>query len=212
MDGKPIESWAVGITTAPRPQATLERTRKSLAAAGWPQTRVFDDDGVGAWRNWIGSLAQLVDEDPRAEAYMMVQDDAVFCRGLRAYLERTLWPAAGAALGSPYCPGPYKRRRPGWNRQNRGWYLVGAVCWVFPPSAARVLLAELGRVEARQQIDARVGRWAASVGRSVWYHTPSLVQHIGTGNSALGDPLVNNLRTAIDFIGEEATPDSRYVK
>jgi hypothetical protein len=209
VNGKHVASWALGITTAPRPESTLRRTGQSLAAAGWSDYQVFDDvDGAGAWRNWIDGLAQLVDREPHADAYMMVQDDAVFCRGLRAYLERTLWPAADVALCSPYCPTPYKQRRHGWNRQSLGWDLVGAVCWVFPPSSARALLRDLAPVEAQRQIDARIGCWAAAVGRSVWYHTPSLAQHIGMGNSALGDPLVNALRTAGDFVGEEVSADA----
>ncbi len=68
------------------------------------------------------------------------------------------------------------------------------------------MLCDLGRVRANRRIDARVGQWARAAGRTVWYHTPSLVQHLGSGNSALGDPAVNDLRRAVDFIGEESTP------
>ena len=71
------------------------------------------------------------------------------------------------------------------------------------------MLDDLGPVEARSRIDARVGRWAAENQRSVWYHTPSLVQHTGSGNSALGDPLITSLRVAADFIGEDSSPLSR---
>jgi len=199
--------WAVGLTTAPRPQPTFERTLASLRGAGWSDLDVFNDMGQsGAWPNWIEGLGELIGRHPHADAYVMVQDDAVFCRGLRSYLEHMLWPAADVALCSPYCPTPYKRDRGGWHEENHGWNLIGAVCWVLPPESARAIVAELARVEARDRIDARIGRWAREAGRSVWYHTPSLVQHVGVGNSALGDENTDSLRIAADFLGEDAEP------
>lgn len=207
MSRPAVARWAVAVTTAPRPRTTLHRTLASLRRAGWSEFHLFDDLArAGAWRNWIEGLAQLIERCPNAHAYMMLQDDAIFCRGLRTYLERTLWPAANAALCSPYCPTPYRRRRRGWHEENRGWNLVGAVCWVLPPGSARAVVGELGRVEARHRIDARIGQWAAGTGRSVWYHTPSLVQHTGVGNSALGDQNAGSLRVAADFPGEDAEP------
>jgi hypothetical protein len=169
---------------------------------------VFDDPRkAGAWPTWISGLEALVSSRPLADAYMMVQDDAVFCRDLKGYLESALWPAGSTALCSPYCPAPYRKPKSGWHEENRGWSLVGAVCWVIPPDAARAMVADLGPVEARHRIDARVGRWARRAGRSVWYHTPSLVQHGGVGNSALGDKSTSPLRVAADFIGRESLPD-----
>ena len=120
--------WAVGLTTAPRPEPTLERTRASLHKAGWTDCHVFDDRRkAGAWPNWISGLRSLIDGHPDADAYMMVQDDAAFCCRLRAYLEQTLWPAANVALCSPYCPTPYKKPQ-------RGWHLWKAIIsWCLKP-------------------------------------------------------------------------------
>jgi hypothetical protein len=207
MNGAPTR-WAVGGATAPRPRPTLGRTLQSLRGAGWPECHVFDDARrAGAWPNWISALGTLLARHPDAQAYMLVQDDALFCRCLRPYLEATLWPASRLALCSPYCPAPYRKPKRGWHPENHGWSLVGAVCWVLPPQAARAIVAELGDVRAKARIDARVGRWALRTGRSVWYHTPSLVQHDGVGNSALGDRNTGRLRVAADFIGQDAVPD-----
>jgi hypothetical protein len=206
MNRSTISNWAVGITTAPRPTPTLPRTQASLARAGWPEAHIFcDEDQRGAWPTWLAGLGQLVRQHPRAEAYLMVQDDAVFCRQLRQYLETALWPADDVALCSPYCPTPYRAAGRGWHRQDRGWYLVGAVCWALAAEAARRVVRELAEVRSASRIDAHVGRWAARSGCSVWYHTPSLVQHVGNGNSALGDEADNALRRAADFIGEDAS-------
>ena len=207
MQMKPVSKWAVGVTTAARPTPTLERTLRSLDRAGWPEYHVFEDfERAGSWPNWIGTLRSLIERYPGADAYMTVQDDAVFCRRLRKYLEDSLWPASETALCSPYCPAPYMRPPRGWHRENRGWYLIGALCWVIHPESARSMVTELEQVESRSRVDARVGQWAANAGRSVWYHTPSLVQHTGCGNSALGDSSMSDIRRAADFIGEDAVP------
>jgi hypothetical protein len=200
-------NWAVGVTTAPRLKSTLRRTIESLGRAGWPRCCVFEDtDRKGAWPNWLDALGTLLDHYPTADAIMLVQDDAIFCRCIRPYLEATLWPARDAALCSPYCPAPYRRQQRGWHQENRGWFLVGAVCWAIPRESAVAIVRDLGQVQAKSRIDARVGQWAQRTGRSVWYHTPSLVQHAGNNNSALGDPSTDWLRSAADFIGEDAQP------
>jgi len=185
----------------------LGRTLAGLARTGWPECWVIEDrDGQGAWRTWIDGLRELIAGNPACDAVLMVQDDARFCAGLRDYLERTLWPAREVALCSPYCPAPYQRAGAGWHEVRQGWYLVGAVCWAIHPQVARRIIEEMEGVTARQRIDAHVGQWAEKAGKSVWYHTPSLVQHVGLGNSALGDPSVDPMRAAADFIGEEAQP------
>ena len=207
MQIKPINKWAVGVITADRPTSTLDQTLRSLSRAGWPEYHVFEDlDRNGVWPNWIGMLRSLVERYPRADAYLIVQDDAVFCRRLREYLENTLWPENETALCSPYCPTPYMTPNGGWHQENRGWYLIGAVCWVIHPESARAMLTELEQVESRAHVDSLVGQWAATAGQSVWYHTPSLIQHTGCGNSALGDPSISEIRRAADFIGEDAVP------
>ncbi len=201
-------NFAVAVTTAPRPLPTLERTLASLERAGFDRVRVVGDvNRDGAWPNWLRAVRTLLAESAAADALLVCQDDIICCRHLREYLERTMWPDASVAVCSPYCPAPYRGDRQGWHQERRGWYLVGALCWAIPRAAAEAILCDLGHVESRNRIDARVGRWALQTRRSVWYHTPSLVQHIGNGNSALGDKLENDLRRAVDFVGENALAD-----
>jgi len=201
--------WAIGVTTAPRPAPTLQRTVASLRRAGWPKYATFrDSHGAGAWRNWIEGLRLLIRRQPRADAYMICQDDVVFCRGLRDYLQQTLWPAdrETVALCSVFTPAAYRASRPGWHRQRRGWHLVAAQAWTIPPESARAIVAELGDLEASKNIDNRIGKWAGETDRAPWYHTPSLAEHVGLRNSALGDQRISDLRESGDFIGEENRP------
>jgi hypothetical protein len=53
------------------------------------------EPSVGAWPNFYLGLAELLMREPDADAYLMVQDDAIFYdrEDLSTYLGRTLWPA-----------------------------------------------------------------------------------------------------------------------
>ncbi|HVC96181.1 MAG TPA: hypothetical protein VND64_21035 [Pirellulales bacterium] len=163
------------------------------------------------WSVFFLGLAELLQREPHAHAYLMLQDDVVFCRNLRAYLEATLWPAERVGLVSPYCPAPYVRRNSGWHEVAAGENLIGAVTYVFPNAAARLLLADPRVVNHRQRgaangpkdIDSVVGRWAGEGRLPVFYHTPSLAQHIG-GTSVIWPGAANDgVRRAADFVGED---------
>jgi hypothetical protein len=200
-------NWAIGVITAPRPLPTRERTLASLAQAGFVEPLVCEDSQRrGSWPNWLQAVRGLLQGQPHADVLLLCEDDVIFCRGLRAYLQRSLWPEERVALCSPYCPAAYRAEFVGWHRERRGACLVGSQCWAMPRHAAAALLADLGNAASGRHIDARVGHWAAQTGRSVWYHTPSLGQHLGEENSALGNNQVSDLRHAVDFIGEDVWP------
>jgi hypothetical protein len=202
-----MRQWAVGVITAPRPVPTLERTKSSLRATGFSEFEVFEDTRrAGCWPTWLDALKSLASRHPDATAYLMVEDDCIFCRDLPSYLEHSGWPSVNTAICSPYCPAPYRRKVAGWHRENHSWSLVSAVCWSIHPVAARKLITDLANLRSRSGTDAYVGRWAAQNGFDIWFHTPSLVQHIGNGNSAAGHGQATSLREACDFIGEDKSP------
>lgn len=207
-------NWAVTILASPRPHGpTLHQTLDSLARAGWIDFLVWNDVAkVGQFRSWMAALRRTVELHPNAEVYFMLEDDGVFCRGLRDYLDRTLWPspADGIAICSPYSPAAYRRPQYGWHLENRGLYLSSGLSWAFPPQTARAILNDfqplLEAGGALRGGDYLIGEWAQRTGRETWFHSPSLGQHIGLRNSALGDDLVTPIRVADDFIGEDACP------
>jgi hypothetical protein len=209
---------ATVVLTAPRPKETLQRTLASLLTAGFGgedglSTLAVHRDklAAGHFRAYIDALRCGVDGRPDADAYFIVEDDVVFCRGLREYLAGTLWPgpAERIALCSPYCPAAYRQVTPGWSdaQSHRGLYLAGSQAWVFPPRAARAILAEVAPRQTTHNADWEIGQWADATRRTIWYHTPSLAQHEGLGNSALGDNLMSDIRRADDFIGEGVWPE-----
>jgi hypothetical protein len=218
--GPQVKRWAVGVTTAPRQVPTLVETLASLASAGWDRPRLFVDGPVaipeefaglprtsrdplmGAWPNYYLSLAELLMREPRADAYLLVQDDVRFATELpiRDYLERILWPGDQAGIVSIFCCRAYTQPRPGWYRFNGVWRW-GALAFVFSRDAAQHFLADIDVVQHRWSrdkeglagIDGCIGRWASYRKVPVYYPTPSLIQHIGDvsslwkGQRALGN-------------------------
>lgn len=228
--------WAVGVTTAPRAKPTLERCLKSLRDAGWSEPRIYAEPGselfvgideqlirsrarrLGAWRNWRESLRELVAEIPDADAYVMVQDDTVFCRGVREFLDGVLWrrvlpnheDGSGAtsfcvdSIGvvSLYCPKPYAAGI-GFNEVKRGWSLIGALAYVFTPESAKAILSDgyVRNFSGKRNIDSVVGRWASRAGKKVFYLSPSLAQHIGDTSTVWDRATVGGRRRSSNFVG-----------
>lgn len=233
-----VISWAVGVTTAPRPEPTLARTLDSLAAAGWEHPRLFVEPGseipprfadlprsdrdepLGAFANWYLALAELVMRSPRAEAYFMVQDDVVFARGVRPFLERALWPAANCGAVSIYCPSHYAVGQPaGFHLEDRGWGTWTAQTLLLPNPSARALLSDVevvnhrhhGPREGMKNIDCVVGRWCLAAGRPFYVYTPSLAQHIGETSTLYASASAAGRWSAATFIGEDTYPSGTGV-
>lgn len=227
MKHRSITRWGVGLTTAPRREPTLPRTLASVLQAGWGQPCLFAEPGVelpsefarlplvrresrlGAFPNWYLALAELVMRQPRAEAYLLCQDDVLLADGLRAYLERTLWPAPRLGVVSVYCPSHYAIGRPvGYHIEDRGWNSWGALAYVFPNPSARALLADPlvvnhrhhGPADGLRNIDSVVGRWCRRRTLPYYVHAPSLAQHIGATSTIWSQATNNGRRRAAEFL------------
>jgi hypothetical protein len=231
--GPRVRRWAVGVTTAPRGLPTLDWTVDSLVRAGWDRVFLFEDlpvgmasrtarmpgtarrTRVGAWPNYLLGLAELIMHEPRADAYLMAQDDVLFYdrSDLRDYLERTLWFGAPPGLVSLYCGSAYTRSAAGWYRNDRRW-TWGALAFVFPRALARRFVADprvlahrwTGRHDGRANVDVVIGEWARRNRIPVHFPTPSLAQHIGDASTLWETEPALGLRRADRFLGDSA-PD-----
>jgi hypothetical protein len=227
--GPTIRSWAVGVTTAPRRQETLSLCLDSLFRAGWDAPRLFVDSRVniaprfahlpvtlrepamGAWPNFYLGLAELLLRSPEEDAYVMVQDDAVFYdrENLREYLEAVLWPDWPLGAASLYCPMVYTQPSAGWYRHDGVW-VYGAVAFVFPRESAKHLIADLRvlghrwsrRNEGLANIDLVIGHWASRCNVPIVHPTPSLVQHIGDTSTLWPRGRALGARKADRFAGD----------
>jgi hypothetical protein len=225
-----IRRWAVGVTTAPRPRPTLNACLQSLARAGWERPHLFMDSAVrvggefgrlpgtlrspaaGAWPNHYLALFELSMRQPDADAYLIVQDDALIYdrENVREYLEEALWPAGRPGVVSLYCPAPYTAKRAGWRRYRKSW-VWGALALVFPRITLQRYLRDRSIAEHRwrskdeglAQIDALLGWWALQRRIAFWHPTPSLVQHIGQISTLWADNPAAGPRAARLFLGDD---------
>jgi hypothetical protein len=169
------------------------------------------DSRLGAWPNWFLGLSELVLRHPHADAFVMVQDDTLFCRNVRPFLERTDLLPGDIGVASLYCPQKYVQRQAGFHVVRPNGDLWGALAYVFPNAAARSLLSDASAIEHRRtgphdgfkNIDTVVGVWAEKVGMPVYYVTPSLAQHIGDSSTIWPEAYNWDHRHAADFVGED---------
>jgi hypothetical protein len=227
--GAPVRDWAVGVTTAPRQQPTLERCLDSLIRAGWHRPRLFVDSAVtvperhadlpvtlresrlGAWPNYYLTLAELLMREPHADAYLLVQDDVIVYdrQNLRAYLERCLWPDEPVGAVSLFCSREYTQSSAGWHRHAGRW-VWGAQAFIFPRESAKRFVSDPLVLGHRwnswngglANIDVVIGHWAVRHDLPVYYPCPSLVQHVGDTSTLWPDARIAGGRQADRFAGD----------
>ncbi len=156
--------WSYGVTTCPQrvTDGLLARTLASLAAAGWERPRVFldgtlpvgaDVPGLGGlevvergervkpYLNWILAVTELYYRHPCADRFAVFQDDVVFCRGLREYLERSAWPGPSPGYLNLYSAPSNEDVAPSGHT---GWY-ESKVLSQHPHAAHRELRLQSGQ-------------------------------------------------------------------
>lgn len=209
----------IGITTALRRKETLTATAASFKNAGFNKLHLFADKGsiisreaqfikithresiFGAWKNWFYALKELREAYDQ-EYYGIAQDDILLSKNINQYLYYNT--PREADCFSIFCPSIYVGLSR-WNRQDHmGSKLWMAQTFFFTKAAVDSLLTsqEVWRISGDRHIDNRVGLWAKYNDRSVYYHTPSLGQHVGYA-STLWEDKIEGGRAASDFVGED---------
>lgn len=193
--------WSYGVTCVPeRFDSTLPLTLESLAAAGFPEPRLFVDGAaslpphlqryeatfrnprIRAYGNWMLALWELYVRNPRAERFMLVQDDVIFYRNLRGFLERMAYPERSYL--NLFC-------YPENEKAVRGFYPSpkqegkGALALVFNRDAVQMLFSSKHMADrpvdpnlGHMRIDGGVVSAASKAGFKEYVHNPTLVQHI----------------------------------
>ncbi len=229
-------SWAVGVTTASREIATLRDTLVDLVSAGWDTLTVFAEPGLiefdfcaedpalfggvsckvnkevlGAWRNWRTSFISLVEDNPEADFYAIVQDDVTVWHGLRRFFDKRGVPNARAAY-SPYTAGWYGSgvEHPSGSviTADMDWFLdplvlhqLGALFTIIPQELAKELVEWLPEeVPNNKGIDPRLAEVLQNHSVPFYRHSPSLADHTGVTSTLGYDPGEFN-RCASDFVG-----------
>lgn len=234
MPGGGVTKWAIGITTSPRRQGTLRRTLRSFRDAGWKRetvhifaekgsAHIWDTLGLGpfrvvrraaprsgAWPSFLLGLAELFLRDPKAEAYLMIQDDVDLVGGLKEYLSEILWPAKECGCVSLHTPSHLAAKSgAGFFKAELWGRTWGAQGFIFPNESVRALLSDRIVIEHRlrgigdgmQNVDSVVGEWCWRNDRPFWLHAPSLVEHTGLHSTLWERQSLEGRRSSKDFPG-----------
>jgi len=217
-----VTQFAVGITSAPRPQPTLADCVRSVIAAGFAPT-VFAEPGtpvtglscpvvlrpqkLGCFHNYLQTLKDLLTANPDADAIVVFQDDVIVARETRLFLEHDLWPSDKCGAVSLYSPDffSYEVNKPaGFSRQG-GKYLMGACAMVYPRTMAEAMITRhtnwrgcakgppIKDETKKKAVDTWIGHAVAGEKLHVYYPNPSLCQHVAT-TSAIGHGGNNQIR------------------
>lgn len=205
---------------------TLPRTLASLAGAGFPSPTLFVD-GDHDWRgwtdefkldivcrypvirafgNWILALAELMVRKPYVDYYAIFQDDVIFSKNLKSYVEAG-YPVDGYLNLYTFPKNQaMSNGHLGWYRSNQKG--LGALALVFNRTAAVTLLSQPSTVKKpvtadpqrrHKFIDGGIVTAMREAGFWEYVHNPSLCQHIGT-DSTLANP---DHPRATSFRGEQ---------
>jgi GT2 family glycosyltransferase len=171
----------------------------------------------GVWRHYVQTLADLLAWKPNADAIMIVQDDVVFCRDLKPFLERELWPSDNVGVVSLWASSQYETERTELKRILDP-HLIGALAYVFPRAVVEEMLTHEMSLdwrgaarahataipEEKTACDAWVGVLLKKIRREVFYYTPSLAQH-SAETSSIGNGSNTGFRGSLKFIGENTS-------
>lgn len=214
-----MKDWSVGMMLAPRGgESYFERTLSSVKEAGWEDLTVFAEpesppvlnqtvvkrpSKLGNWLNFRQSLIDMYSEDSEKKYYMLIEDDVVFSKNVRQFLDIALWPS-NTGVCSIYSPSHYETfERVGWNNHS-GTTMWGAVTMIFSNKSLQCFINHYNNIEwnSDQNCDNAVGRWCERTEQNAYFFSPSLVQHVGV-KSSLGDKRYHRRRYSSLFVGED---------
>jgi hypothetical protein len=225
------------MTTAPREKPTLTTSLNSLTEAGWSDVRLFAEPEsvvprefcdlpinwragkLGAFANWHLAFTELFLRAPDADAYLLCQDDVIFAKGLRDFLEVRLWPNPTVGVVSVYAAGRRSQREPaGFALAAAGWDTRGALALIFPNASLKAFLGHplvmrhprRARGEGTCHIDALVGEWCRRTGLGFYEHAPSLAQHIGDTSTLVPGLANHGHRRAEVFTSQIGKPPESF--
>lgn len=217
--------WASGIQTCPREGVSLIDTMKSVRRAGWTDFIVFGEPGTptdlgvpsliwpyrfGDWSSWFAALSCLHVTRPDADYFIMFEDDISACRNIRIYLESFIDQMFNLGTLHLYTPEKHHNHagpNPSiMDQSHHGWELWGAQGVVFSRKSLREFLAFSGNLSYRDteigsrnaNKDCAIGMWGKECGKSIYYHSPSLIQHLSSF-SLIG----SQQHQAFDYVGDD---------
>lgn len=203
--------WGIGmLSTTYRTDGSLARALESYRGTGFDPPIVFTDlDRRGGLWNLYRAMKTLVKKYPDADAYMIAEDDILFAKEIRKYLESELWPSVNehGCICSIFTPTIYSSDKR-WRVVNHGSKTWMSQCRIYHPLSAKKLVADLENdlrlQNSGRQNDAVIGEWAKNNKVDICFHNPSLIQHVSSKSTSYGTNRSLNYRLGMsrDFVGE----------
>ena len=176
----------------------------------------------GDWSNWACGLYELLLTEPESDYFFMAEDDVVLWNGSKKYLEQWLPLLEPFGAVSIYCPQQYYQKKfVGFHNECHDWRTCttqtvimsrdSVISFFSDPLVQRhrfehtlPIPAEKVpwgvEVDPKNSVkDAVIGMWAARNKLPIYFHSPSLGQHIGE-HSTLTSKAAH---TATDFVDED---------
>ena len=193
----------------------------------------FDDNLVkrskkyGNWTNWVCGLFELFMNNPNSDYFIMFEDDIVLCHNIKPYLEYCLPELVPFASISLYTPSYYCVPKRCFHNECRGWNTYCTQTVVMSKKSVNKFLTNYNVIAHRTGEtacpktaditsktwpeykntckDGIIGRWAKEENLPIYYHSPSLVEHIGEDSSLKDQPakIFSQHHTSKDFVGED---------
>lgn len=142
-------------------------------------------------------------EAEEAKFYAIAQDDIIICKETYKYIESLSFPEDTGCI-SLFCPKMYNS--PGrWRRIDDGAKLWMAQLLIYPRGVINSIITNqsIWRIEGDAGIDNRIGIWAQENKKGVYFHSPSLVEHIGKTSTLWPKSKIEGERAAYNFVGED---------
>lgn len=173
-----------------------EPNQKAREGYNW----IFNSSVLGPWNNWISSLDRLM-QTGKSDYYGVFQDDIVLCKNWRAYLSSIDLPP----VFSLFTPKRYLAGEKTWVAVYEGRKLWMAQALFFRRDIAEALLndAEVHNVYGSRNIDNRIGDFLERAGHPMYFHNPSLCEHVGEKSTMWEKATLEGDRVAANFPGED---------
>lgn len=189
-------------------------------------TVVYRRKKFGDWTNWATGLYELLLSEPDTDLFLMTEDDAIFCHEFKIYIEYAIQDLKDFGSISLYTPSTFRRCNfRGFHNGLKGMETWSTVTVIMTRDKVISFFSDADvqkhrfenifgvnekfwrcpRTDPKNSIkDAVIGKWAFKNNLPIYYHTPSLAEHIGK-YSTLTDQLseVSNGRMSYDFVGEK---------
>jgi hypothetical protein len=156
----------------------------------------------GAWPNYFYALGELFEAE-EAKFYAIAQDDIVLCKETYRYIQNLSFPDDLGCF-SLFCPKMYSGTKT-WTRVGAGSQLWMAQLLIYPRHVINSIItnSSVWRFEGNAGIDNRIGAWAQENKKGVYFHSPSLVEHVGKTSTLWPKAKLEGERAAHNFVGED---------